>query len=45
MRTASQKIWSYVRTFLSKYTDELPDDDEFADMDSKTEVSDEKYIS
>lgn len=40
-----KKIWSYVRTFLSKYTDELPDDDEFADMDSKTEVSDEKYIS
>ena len=40
-----KKIWSYVRTFLSKYTDELPDDDEFADMDSKTEVSNEKYIS
>lgn len=40
-----KKIWSYVRTYLSKYTDELPDDDEFADMDSKTEVSNEKYIS
>ena len=40
-----KKIWSYVRTFLSKYTDELPDDDELADMDSKTEVSNEKYIS
>lgn len=40
-----KKIWSYVRTFLSKYTDELPDDDELADTDSKTEVSNEKYIS
>lgn len=40
-----KKIWSYVRTFLSKYTDELPDDDEFADTASKAEVSNEKYIS
>ena len=40
-----KKIWSYVRTFLSKYTDELPDDDELADMASKAEVSNEKYIS
>lgn len=40
-----KKIWSYVRTFLSKYTDELPDDDELADTPSKAEVSNEKYIS
>lgn len=40
-----KKIWSYVRTFLSKYTDELPDDDELADTVSKAEVSNEKYIS
>ena len=40
-----KKIWSYVRTFLSKYTDELPDDDELADTTSKTELSNEKYIS
>ena len=40
-----KKIWSYVRTFLSKYTDELPDDDELADTACKAEVSNEKYIS
>lgn len=40
-----KKIWSYVRTFLSKYTDELPDDDELVDTASKAEVSNEKYIS
>ena len=40
-----KKIWSYVRTFLSKYTDGLPDDDELADTASKAEVSNEKYIS
>lgn len=40
-----KKIWSYVRTFLSKYTDELPDDDELADTTRKTELSNEKYIS
>ena len=40
-----KKIWSYVRTFISKYTDELPDDDELADTASKAEVSNEKYIS
>lgn len=40
-----KKIWSYVRTFLSKYTDELPDDDALADTASKAEVSNEKYIS
>lgn len=40
-----KKIWSYVRIFLSKYTDELPDDDELADTASKAEVSNEKYIS
>ena len=39
-----KKIWSYVRTFLSKYTDELPDDDEI-NTTSKTELSNEKYIS
>lgn len=36
-----KKVWLYVKMFLSKYTDELPDDDELADTDSKTE----KYIS
>ena len=40
-----KKIWSYVRTFLSKDTDELPDDDELADTASKAEVSNEKNIS
>ena len=40
-----KKLWLYVKTFLSKYTDELPDDDELADTASKTEVSNEKYIS
>ena len=30
---------------LSKYTDELPDDDELADTTRKTELSNEKYIS
>ena len=25
-----KKLWLYVKTFLSKYTDELPDDDELA---------------
>ena len=39
-----KKIWSYVRTFLSKYTDELPDDDKLADTTSKSELSKEKYI-
>lgn len=37
-----KKLWLYVKTFLSKYTDELPDDDELADTASKTEVSNEK---
>lgn len=40
-----KKVWLYVKMFLSKYTDELPDDDELADITSKTEVNNEKYIS
>ena len=40
-----KKVWLYVKMFLSKYTDELPDDDELADTTSKTELSNEKYIS
>lgn len=40
-----KKVWLYVKMFLSKYTDELPDDDELADTTSKTEVNNEKYIS
>lgn len=31
-----KKLWLYVKTFLSKYTDELPDDDELADTTSET---------
>lgn len=40
-----KKVWLYVKMFLSKYTDELPDDDELADTIRKTELSNEKYIS
>jgi len=40
-----KKVWLYVKMFLSKYTDELPDDDELADTTSKTELGNEKYIS
>ena len=40
-----KKVWLYVKMFLSKYTDELPDDDELADTTRKTELSNEKYIS
>lgn len=40
-----KKVWLYVKKFLNKYTDELPDDDELADTTSKTEVNNEKYIS
>ena len=40
-----KKVWLYVKMFLSKYTDELPDDDELADMAGKAELSNEKYIS
>lgn len=39
-----KKVWLYVKMFLSKYTDELPDD-ELADTTSKTELGNEKYIS
>lgn len=45
MWIASKKVWLYVKMFLSKYTDELPDDDELADTTRKTELSNEKYIS
>ena len=40
-----KKVGLYVKMFLSKYTDELPDDDELADTTRKTELSNEKYIS
>ena len=40
-----KKVWLYVKMFLSKYTDELPDDDELADTTSTTELGNEKYIS
>ena len=40
-----KKVWLYVKMFLSKYTDELPDDDELADTTSKTELGNEQYIS
>lgn len=40
-----KKVWLYFKMFLSKYTDELPDDDELADTTRKTELSNEKYIS
>lgn len=40
-----KKVWLYVKMFLNKYTDELPDDDELADTTRKTELSNEKYIS
>lgn len=35
-----KKLWLYVKTFLSKYTDELPDDDEFAA--AKVTIKEEK---
>ena len=44
-RLPVKKVWLYVKMFLSKYTDELPDDDELADTTRKTELSNEKYIS
>lgn len=43
-----KKLWLYVKTFLSKYTDELPDDDELSNINPDKTVStgnDEKYIS
>lgn len=30
-----KKLWMYVKTFLGKYTDELPDDDELIKEESK----------
>lgn len=41
-----KKLWLYVKTFLSKYTDELPDDDELAEAKAVPEVSNNKtYIN
>lgn len=41
-----KKLWLYVKTFLSKYTDELPDDDELAEDKAVPEVSNNKtYIN
>lgn len=36
-----KRIWLYVKTFLSKYTDELPDDDEIMEG-KKIEVKEEE---
>ena len=36
-----KKLWLYVKTFLSKYTDELPDDDEIMESE-KIEVKEEE---
>lgn len=36
-----KKLWLYVKTFLSKYTDELPDDDEIMES-KKIEVKEEE---
>ena len=41
-----KKLWLCVKTFLSKYTDELPDDDELAEDKAVPEVSNNKtYIN
>ena len=41
-----KKLWLYVKTFLSKYTDELSDDDELAEDKAVPEVSNNKtYIN
>lgn len=41
-----KKLWLYVKTFLSKYTDELPDDDELAEDKATPEISNNKtYIN
>lgn len=41
-----KKLWLYVKTFLSKYTDELPDDDELAEDKAVPEVNNNKtYIN
>lgn len=37
-----KKLWLYVKTFLSKYTDELPDDDELVEDKATPEVSNNK---
>ncbi len=41
-----KKLWLYVKTFLSKYTDELPDDDELAEDKTAPKISSNKtYIN
>lgn len=41
-----KKLWLYVKTFLSKYTDELPDDDELVEDKATPEISNNKtYIN
>lgn len=35
-----RKLWLYVKTFLGKYTDELPDEDELVTV--KTEIKEDK---
>jgi toxin secretion/phage lysis holin len=41
-----KKLWLYVKTFLNKYTDELPDDDELAADKVAPEISSDKtYIN
>ena len=41
-----KKLWLYVKTFLSKYTDELPDDDELAEGNTVSATSGNKtYIN
>ena len=41
-----KKLWLYVKMFLSKYTDELPDDDELVEDKAVPEVSNNKtYIN
>lgn len=41
-----RNVWLYVKTFLSKYTSELPDDDELAEDKAVPEVSNNKtYIN
>lgn len=41
-----KKLWLYVKTFLSKYTDELPDDDELAEDKAAPKISSNKtYIN
>jgi toxin secretion/phage lysis holin len=41
-----KKLWLYVKMFLSKYTDELPDDDELVEDKATPEISNNKtYIN